>query len=850
MKRSSASDTRPLPFLWRESVRTDDRQAARASNLLDVGSNSRFGDNATHDSGGNGVPATTNSLISLMSRIAKEKQSVTSLQRGRKYGGYGLSSLTIGEGSRSSLTERASYSLDLGGSSLSSNKDPNNGRKLLDRLLNRSNGLSSPLASSSSSFANFASKKNNNTAAISDQPEKGVTSGLLPATAAKPHLPCIQIDKPIGSGNFTTSSGTSASTDSSSHNIFEAIGHLPTIFKSVASAQPSCPLNASTQSQAQTAPDVTAGRVIDLIDSESSSSGSSGSSGSKEQEPSQTSDVDPVLDALGQDQEEEESASTSDNESTATRSRRSSDDNVSSRGSLSPIHALGPESHGAADAAPQLHDHNHRAFKIPTSLEKWKSDAETSSKAVKTAAGTRPSLPPAASTARIQDDISLFKSIQSRHIQPKPSTTIKCQLPEPGQLRKAARSSRKVLTKLQKKRLAESRLVEQAAKRLRRGKRALEDEQEIDDVDLDLPVRKPDSEEVPKVATKKKTSVAAVPAAKRPPPFEKDRIVIQYTVFRTQRLPASFDGNLMGKIIRGKAFADKNEANQHAASMIPRAGPSVTRIELDYGAQDEERDGMFFGRVHYRSGEVVFVYVERETQQFGNMDPAEYNERPINSEYRDLVLLPRYDVFVFKRKALDSQDGGYVVYEYDEDEPEQKEKPNSRQQVQRDGDIADVDSVGSTANSTQVVRPAIAEEPAASLPSTHFVPIYEGSFSTVTAANSQAVDAFSRWTRPQPPARLDALMYYRDVLQPYIVELRQQLVGRSNSADGSSEDSEFLGENCAEISWEPGPQLRYDYEEISVVVVRSQLEGPLDLTGAFRGPEGRAVERSASILVE
>lgn len=901
--------------------------------------------NQRDDARGNGRPGAPNSLMTLMSRIAKEKQSVTSLQRGSKYGNYGIGSVGRDDGSRIHIAERASSTLELDRNSLSSKSDSINGRKLLDRLLHRSTGLSSPSSSSSPSSLNFITKRDDIIAVRSDQPGNTAVASQLPVTTTKPRLPyaqpCAQNTTSTDISGQTARVGTSASSNSGSHNIFEAISHLPTIFKRVSSTA-----SLHSTSQPQPTPSIT-NRVIDLVDSdededdstlpwsasrydkpegtkpahttilahregmeveqedeswsasltpvhaEQEGSGTSSSVGDSIQE---EKELDQVLDTTGNKRGEDVSETSSESGTASIESGRSSGDDESSQSSPSPAHTSFPNAPRSTDAVPQLHDHNHKAFRIPASLEEWKAGAALSPEVTTVAASAPSSSSPAAT---VQDDISLFKSIQSRHIQPKPSTTIMSKLPEPSQLRKAAKSSRKVLTKLQKKRLAEGRLFGQAAKRLRVEETISDDNQRKDGAGSVLRLQASGSGEHVKAAKKTYSSVAITSASNRPPPLAKDRIVIQYTVFRTPRLPPSFDGDMMGKIVRGKAFADKNEANRHAAKMMPRAGPSVTRIELDYGAQDAERDGMFFGRAHYKSGEVVFVYVERETQQFGNMDPDEYSGRPMTTEYRDLVLLPRYDVFVFLRKALDGQDGGYVVYEYDEEEPARKEEAEEEgsedededededddgegdddaaamgnldrenSQTQDNGQHEKMDDDGqkpesegerngeisgsSTANSTQVVCPATATESADATSSslgTHFVPVYEGSFSTVAAANAQAVDAFARWTRPQPPARLDALVYYRDILQPYIVELRQQLIGNTDGTDGT-DDIDYRGEDRAEISWAPGPQLRYDYEEISVVVVRSQLEGPLDLTGAFHRRERGAHEGSSGIPVD
>lgn len=326
---------------------------------------------------------------------------------------------------------------------------------------------------------------------------------------------------------------------------------------------------------------------------------------------------------------------------------------------------------------------------------------------------------------------------------------------------------------------------------------------------------------------------------------------MQFTVFRTQRLLQPFDGDLTGKIIRNGSFVDKNTANKRAEALLPNPGPLVTRMELDYGEDGSARNGMFFGRVEYKDGTFVYMYVDCEYQQFGKIDPSEYEVKRMHPRYKQLYLAPRYDVFVFLRKPMSNQNG--VVYEYEDgsrlkpvvDVIDDEDSDDEGSSIKGgEGDVVEVgsaarcdqdnsvdrnddDRVGDATNESHDVGKDKHSTPQAdrekSLGS-HFQPKFEGSFTTVAQANAKAVDAFARWTQPEPPARMDAIIYYRDVLQPSIDELRRQFREDQDAREVTRE---------AEIAWEPCPQFQYDYEAIYVVVVRSEIEGPLDLTGAF-----------------
>ncbi|KIH92982.1 hypothetical protein SPBR_02947 [Sporothrix brasiliensis 5110] len=367
---------------------------------------------------------------------------------------------------------------------------------------------------------------------------------------------------------------------------------------------------------------------------------------------------------------------------------------------------------------------------------------------------------------------------------------------------------------------------------------------------------------------------------------------MQFTVFRTRGLPRSFEGYLAGKVVRSGSYADKNTANQQAEALLRLKGPPVARMEFEYGEEGSSRNGMFFGRAEYKNGTCLYVYVDCEYQQFGKIDPSEFDGKRINPQYKQLCLAPRYDVFVILRKAMRSQDG-IVVYEYEEEtRPEtvadviddddsdiesshekgpeiesehspvesddsdrinevsatenredsaaakgsdENDTPTTLDEVDKESSFARVRHVnaaddncvdGSESNQSQSGLQNDTARPSAhgSSLGSHFQPIFVGSYTTLAEANAKAIDAFSVKTRPQPPARLDALMYYRDILQPHLRQLRLQFCADQDSREATKE---------AEISWEPSPQFRYDYEAINVVVAKSEMQGPLDLTGAF-----------------
>ncbi len=554
------------------------------------------------------------------------------------------------------------------------------------------------------------------------------------------------------------------------------------------------------------------------------------------------------------------------------------------RSPLLPVSASSAPAQSIALKVSQLRDHNHRSFKIPKSLEEWKAGAQNKDKEL----GDTPaqsSNPPTAVPKRnpqrrsLLEDIRLLKASQDKHEAAKPRTTIVSRLPEPYQIRDATEHSRLVADRRAAKRKERESNAEGALKRQCRESEAGlevhgEDGREDEGTPLS-PLLSPRGKEpaAPSLSSAKgDTSSSTLPRSVQrfPLPIQKGHVVVQYTVFRTRRFAHLFDGNLVGKIIRGQTFVDKNKANQFALQQMPPSGPSVARVEHDYGAQDPGRDGMFFGRVTYKDGDVAFVYVDREAQQFGKMDPSEFEDKPMRPAYKQL-LVPRFDVFVFLHKPLDCKDGRYIVYEYDEPENQTRGDPwaecdgDRKEDGQGSGDDAEEnaedDEVAKNekcdgevndenrsnrgeetrANAKEpqrgccheaakdAGRSSVSDADETGAPTsnrdlgTEITTVLEGSFTTLGEANARAVDAFERWTRPEQPARLDAVMYYHDVLRPYAAELRRQL----------DEESTKNGQEQAQICWKPTSQMRYAYESISVVIVKSQLEGPIDLTGAF-----------------
>jgi hypothetical protein len=646
----------------------------------------------------------------------------------------------------------------------------------------------------------------------------------------------------------------------------------------------------------------------------------------------------------------------------------------------------------AADIFPQLRDHNQKFVKLPRSFDGWRSGIQglpkpTESQAEssllsprlilvrqRTGATKNTQLPqPKAKRTSLNEDILLYESLKAKSGSraPKPSTVFVSRLPEPSEIRKATRISRENREKRSHKRkaweppvvAAPASVKRQAREDNRRSNTVFESKNtrprnDVDDRNRNYAEDRVNQNLKPGGCTF--PPPASPPRPSSPPPIDENRVVMQFTVFRTSKIqPQSFDGDLTGKIVRSGSFFNKNVANKRAEALLPSPSPSVARMELDYGEEGPPRNGMFFGRVEYKDGTFVYVYVDCEYQQFGKIDPSQFNGKRMNSQYKKLCLAPRYDVFVFLRKSMNRQGG--VIYEYEEEtrpEPvvdvidDDDSDVESNHEIQTEGTVldngheGDVIRIGSAAicdqdnpvqmndnghvdegatNDSPVAGVKSSHESAAddhttkvdgsesceqgnfedksddhnvhesamdernceatgdkssndndadsavvefgkamdcdqdksvdmtddghieecspdenqntvkdkskALPAdhqeslgSHFQPKFEGSFTTLAQANAKALDAFARWTRPQLPARRDALMYYRDVLQPSINELRCRFRQDQDTREATQE---------AEISWEPCPQFRYDYEAINVVVVMSEMQGPLDLTGAF-----------------
>ena len=322
-----------------------------------------------------------------------------------------------------------------------------------------------------------------------------------------------------------------------------------------------------------------------------------------------------------------------------------------------------------------------------------------------------------------------------------------------------------------------------------------------------------------------------------PLPLDSTRTITQYTVFETRRLPLPFDGQLRDKVLRRESFLDKHKANRFAARLMPKAEyvqpatAAITRIEFDYGMGDAERDGMFLGRVYYsRDGkdEVKFVYVDRELQQLGKMSVAdlekEVSSRDLSAEYVQAFLAARYDVFVVVRKAIQPDDGRVVVYAYDETEA----ALHTREDVDSSDDGEEAEPEPRQENEVQTES----QEDQTTLGS-HFEHLLQGSYTTLSEANTKAIDAFEEWTRPPPGRpRLDAVFYHRDYIQPDIAQ-RRRAAGADDCANEENAEANKPDVESIELSWEPPPQFGYSYSAISVVVTKSQMQGRLDLTGAF-----------------
>lgn len=592
----------------------------------------------------------------------------------------------------------------------------------------------------------------------------------------------------------------------------------------------------------------------------------------------------------------------------------------------------------AASVLPQLRDHNQKSVKEPRSFDRWKSSIQQlPESSLATPPSSQDRQKSDVKRITLKDDICLYESIKatSSSSAPKPSTVFKSRLPEPFQIRSATKISFENRQKRPShKRKVWADTVVPAAKRQRR-----EDIRRDSTVfELGSTRRRVDEESERAVDRSNHHHEQdgrygdcpfPLPAPPRrpasPPPIEEHRVVMQFTVFRTwSPLTEAFDGNLTGKIVRSGSFLDKIAANKRAESLLPSPSPAVARMELDYGEEGSSRNGMFFGRVEYKNGTFVYVYVDCEYQQFGKIDPSEYDGKHMNALYKRLCLSPRYDVFVFLRKPMEKQEA--IVYEYVEEarpEPAVEEidddgsdHDNDHEDIAEHGvieigtseacepdnsvdenggenpvgkDIGDsasdivtfeglgeVNEIQQSHNNETEGAVAVAEtgrddailelehvadcnqdnvvegkdddehakedalvarlvvggdknttQPANDHQDTlgsHFQPKFEGSYTTLALANRKALDAFAKWTRPQPPALMDALMYYRDVLQPTINQLRRQFHEDQDTREVTRE---------AEISWEPCPQFRYEYEAINVVVVKSEMQGPLDLTGAF-----------------
>ncbi|CAK7230289.1 hypothetical protein SCUCBS95973_007524 [Sporothrix curviconia] len=299
-------------------------------------------------------------------------------------------------------------------------------------------------------------------------------------------------------------------------------------------------------------------------------------------------------------------------------------------------------------------------------------------------------------------------------------------------------------------------------------------------------------------------------------------------------------------------------------------------MELDWGGAGSGRNGMFSSRVKYTDGTFVYIYVDREEQEFGRVDLDELSGNSMGERYKQLCLMPRYDVFAFMRKKVDKKDGSFVIYKFDEmpkPAPVEVEEEDDSDDESRNGegigngsdgdddqdvdsrpqeytaDPVDEDAAGSHPTTDAVGSPRsdgmqdmdeqedAPRSPAHSVtnassvdgdpdPDVYFFfqPIHKGSFTTMAEANAKAIDTFTLLTRPRPPARMDAVFYYKHTLQPAIDEERRELLRDQDANDATQQ---------ADLSWKPSPQFGYDYEEINVTVTKSTLEGPLDLTGAF-----------------
>ncbi|CAK7220716.1 hypothetical protein SEUCBS140593_004324 [Sporothrix eucalyptigena] len=350
-----------------------------------------------------------------------------------------------------------------------------------------------------------------------------------------------------------------------------------------------------------------------------------------------------------------------------------------------------------------------------------------------------------------------------------------------------------------------------------------------------------------------------------------------YTAFRSHRLDGQADSTLAGKMIRLESFLDKRKANKCAEGHMPKSNPAIARMEFDYGGDGSGRNGMFFGRIFYTDGTHVLIYVDCEYQEFGQVDQAEISGKSINPRFKDLCLTSKYDVFVFQYKKVDSKDGTFVIVKYDEtpkptvaeieeedsEDDEENEKKRDSDDSTKDevcqvetsalqeglvdpedkdngnGDPNDVHVDEHKNDSTQDIDDQNKQDHEHRCENTnshqydeddieevdrHFASDFVGSYTTLAEANKKAIETFALLTRPRYPARMDAIIFYRDVLQPSIEEKRRELLEDLDAKDATRK---------AEIVWAPNPQFQYDYEAILVLVAESKIQGPLDLTGAF-----------------
>ncbi|EPE05200.1 hypothetical protein F503_03805 [Ophiostoma piceae UAMH 11346] len=441
----------------------------------------------------------------------------------------------------------------------------------------------------------------------------------------------------------------------------------------------------------------------------------------------------------------------------------------------------------------------------------------------------------------LEDEAALFKQIESRHMSKinhgsaLPTTTTRTKLwSEPGATSlelSAYRSSPQNPRPPSQKHIQDATQRSWELLQKKNAKRQL-DQKRVEPSNKRVKFGEPDS---------KTAADNAPPPTKshvqKVLPLESTRTITQYTVFETRRLALPFDGQLRDKVLRRESFLDKHKANRFAARLMPKAEyvqstAAITRIEFDYGMGDAERDGMFLGRVYYnrdKKEEIKFVYVDRELQQLGKMSVAdlekEVSNRDLSAEYVQAFLAVRFDVFVVLRKAIQHDDGRMVVYAYDETEAEihtREDVDSGDEEEEEEAEPRQEKEVQTESEDDQITL------------GSHFEHLLQGSYTTQSEANTMALDAFEEWTRPPSDRpRLDAVIYHRDYIKPDIAQ-RRIAANVDGSLNAENIAASKLDVESIELSWEPPPQFGYSYSSISVVVTKSQMQGPLDLTGAFK----------------